>query len=325
MCTAISYLAGDHYFGRTLDLEYTYGESVTVTPRNFRFSYRADPPQNSHYAIIGIAAVMDGYPLYYDAVNEHGLCMAALNFTTDAVYHLHTDGMRNLAPYELIPWILGTCKTVDDAREELKNIQLSDIPFREDLPLAKLHWILSDSLKSIVAEPMADGLHLYDNPVGVLTNHPAFPCQMEHLTLYRNLSPNEEPCRFSDTVYFRASSRGMGAMGLPGDLSSTSRFVRAAFGALNAHKPDNNSEAVSQCFHILRSVEQTEGCVRLEHGTERSQYTVCINATRGICYYQTYHSHGVKAVSLRTEELDGNTLSSYPLTACPLPKPVNSD
>lgn len=325
MCTAISYLAGDHYFGRTLDLEYTYGESVTVTPRNFPFSYHAHPLQGSHYAIIGIAAVMDGYPLYYDAVNEHGLCMAGLNFTTDALYHPHTHGMRNLAPYELIPWILGNCQTVAEAREELKRIQLLDIPFREDLPLAKLHWMLSDRRESIVAEPMADGLHLYNNPVGVLTNHPAFPCQMEHLTLYRNLSPKEEPCRFSDAVCFRAGSRGMGALGLPGDFSSTSRFVRAAFASLNAIKPDDNSEAVSQCFHILRSVEQIEGCVRLEHGMERSQYTVCVNADRGIYYYQIYHSHGVGAVSLRSENLDGYALLSYPLTATPLPTPVNSN
>lgn len=323
MCTAISYRSGDHYFGRTLDLEYTYEESVTVTPRNFPFFYRADAPQKHHYAIIGIATIMDGYPLYYDAVNEHGLCMAGLNFTTDAVYHPHKEGVRNLTPYELIPWILSNCKTVTEAREKLKRIQLLNFPFREGIPLAKLHWMLADSRESIIAEPMADGLHLYDDPVGVLTNHPAFPCQMEHLTLYRNLSPKEEPCRFSDTVCFRASSRGMGAIGLPGDLSSTSRFVRAAFTVLNAKKFNDNTESVSQCFHILRSVEQTEGCVRLEHGAVRSQYTACINATQGVYYYQTYRSHGVQAVSLRKEDLDGDTLSSYPLTAVPLPSPVN--
>ncbi|MBR7098561.1 MAG: choloylglycine hydrolase [Clostridia bacterium] len=325
MCTAISYSAGEHYFGRTLDLEYTYGESVTVTPRKFPFFYRADQHQSDHYAIIGIAAVMDGYPLYYDAVNEYGLCMAGLNFTTDAVYHPNTHGMRNLAPYELIPWILGCCKTVAEAREELKMIQLTDTPFRADLPSAKLHWMISDGDESIVAEPMADGLHLYANPVGVLTNHPAFPYQMEHLTLYRNLSPKEEPCRFSDAIRFHATGRGMGAIGLPGDLSSTSRFVRAAFTALNASKPNENSEAVSQCFHILGAVEQTEGCVRLEQGLERSQYTVCVNADRGIYYCKTYRSHGVMAVSLRAENLDGNTLRSYPLIAYPLPTPINSN
>ena len=80
MCTAVSWRSKDHYFGRNLDLEFVCNESVTVTPRNFPFQFRNTQPQNTHYAIIGMATMMDGYPLYFDAINECGLGVAALNF-----------------------------------------------------------------------------------------------------------------------------------------------------------------------------------------------------------------------------------------------------
>ena len=313
MCTAISYQANSHYFGRTLDLEYTYHESVTVTPRRFPFPYADHPTDGTHYAIIGIATVMDGYPLYYDAVNEHGLGIAGLNFVGNAVYHPKRTGMLNLAQFELIPRLLGRCKNLSEARSELERINLLEHPFRPDLPLARLHWMLSDRSGSVTAEPMADGLHIYENPLGVLTNNPPFPYQMENLCHYRNLSPREEASRFSETLPLPVSSRGMGAMGLPGDLSSPSRFVRAAFVKLNSVMPTTESASVSQFFHILGSVEQVEGCVRLDRENERTQYTSCCNTDQGTYYYTTYSNRQITAVSLFGEDLNGCELRVYPL------------
>lgn len=314
MCTAISLLAHEHYFGRTLDLEHTYAEAVTVTPRRFPFSYRANAADREHHAIIGIATVMDGYPLYYDAVNEHGLCMAGLNFVGNAVYHPHRSGMTNLTQFELIPWILGKCRTVAEAREALERINLTDQSFRSDLPVPQLHWIISDKSGSIVAEPMQEGIMIYDDPVSILTNNPPFPFQMEHLTLYRRVSAATEDQKIFQAPALPVCSRGMGAMGLPGDWSSPSRFVRAAFVKGNARVPNQESAAVGQFFHILGTVEQVEGCVAAENGRlVRTQYTSCCNADRGVYYYTSYGNHTITAVSMGKENLDGEALCVYPL------------
>jgi len=133
MCTAITYKTKDHYFGRTLDLEYTYDEQVTVTPRNFELKFRTKVSIKSHHAIIGMATVADNYPLYYEAVNEYGLAMAGLNFPGNAHYFPVTDGKDNIAPFEFIPWILCQCKNLTEAREILSNINLCNLNFSEQL------------------------------------------------------------------------------------------------------------------------------------------------------------------------------------------------
>ena len=314
MCTAISFLTRDHYFGRTLDLEHTYTEAVTITPRRFPLSYRANETDRDHCAIIGIATVADDYPLYYDAVNEHGLCMAGLNFVGNAVYHPCRDGKINLAQFELIPWILGKCRTVSEARWELSRINLIDQAFRPDLPTAQLHWLISDRSGSVVAEPMSEGLVIHDNPLEVLTNNPSFPFQLEHLALYRHLGAVTSEQRCFREPPLPVYSRGMDAVGLPGDWSSPSRFVRAAFVKGNAAVSDTDTAAISQCFHILGTVEQVAGCVAAENGEwVRTQYTACCNADTGVYYYTTYGNRRITAVSLQKENPDGDQLHTYPL------------
>lgn len=313
MCTAITYSAKHNYFGRNLDLEYHYEESVTITPRNFPFHYRGGTHDKSHYAIIGVATLKEGYPLYYDAVNEHGLCMAGLNFVGNAVYHDPAEDKENISPFELIPRILCQCKSTDEARAALENINLTNIPFSEDLPLAELHWLISDKEKSIVAEPTRDGLKIYDDPVGVLTNNPPFDFHMQNLAGYLNLSPLDAKNNFSDEIELVPYSRGMGAIGLPGDVSSASRFVRASFVKLNSAKPQTEEASVSQFFHILQSVEQVEGCVRLEKGLERTQYSSCCNTDTCAFYYKTYTNSCITKVELFGENVDSDTLISYPL------------
>ena len=313
MCTAISYLAHRHYFGRTLDLEHTYRESVTVTPRRFPLSYRRLPTNRTHFAIIGMATVLDGYPLYYDATNEHGLSIAGLNFVGNAFYHAPAEGAVNVAHFELIPYLLGTCSTVTEAKQALSDIRLTDQPFREGLPTAQLHWLISDSRESIVAEPMADGLRIYPNPIGVLTNNPPFPFHSDHLALYRGISPHEAPTQFAPNADFPDFSRGLNAVGLPGDLSSPSRFVRATFVKLNSVRPENEVRSVNKFFHILGAVEQVEGCVRIGDALERTQYTSCCNTDEGIYYYKTYGNHQITAVSLQDADLNGEELLLHPL------------
>lgn len=314
MCTAATYKTKDFYFGRTLDYEFSYGDEVVVTPRNYPFSFRDAGEMQSHYAIIGMAFVTQNTPLYYDAMNEKGLCMAGLNFVGNAVYLKPEKGKDNVAQFEFIAWILGQCADVKAARAKLQNLNLTDTPFSAKLPVAQLHWILADRDEAITVEAVKDGLKIYENPVGVLTNNPPFPEQMFRLNDYMHLSPKSPENHFAESLPLYTYSRGMGAMGLPGDLSSQSRFVRVAFTKMHAVSGDSESESVSQFFHILGSVDQQRGCCDVGEGKyEITIYTSCCNADKGIYYYNTYENHQISGVDMHKENLDGTALVRYPL------------
>ena len=314
MCTAITYETRDFYFGRTLDYDVSYSEEVTVTPRNFPLIFREGDTLEHHYAIIGMAHVVDEYPLYFDAVNEKGLAMAGLNFVGYADYKPSRPGRDNIASFEFIPWVLSQCATVAQARELLDRLNLTDAAFSEELPTSQLHWIIADHKEAVTVEALEDGLRVYDNPVGVLTNNPAFPQQLLQLNNYMHLSPEEPNNRFSSKLDLRAYSRGMGAIGLPGDLSSQSRFVRAAFTKLNSVSGTSESESVNQFFHILDSVSQTRGCCRLGDGKyEITLYASCCNTDKGIYYYRTYDNHRITGINMHREKLEDSFLIRYPL------------
>ncbi len=350
MCTAAVYKTKDFYFGRNLDYEFPYGEEVTITPRNYPFSFRFLGEMKHHYAMIGMAHVAENYPLYYDAVNEKGLGIAGLNFVGNAVYkepvlrkteeraaenkdetaekHETEPGIKepgitkaaeaeidNVAQFEFPFWLLGQCTSVKEVRVLLTRINITNTPFNEKYPVSQLHWMIADREETIVVEAVADGLHVYDNPVGVLTNNPPFLQQLFRLNDYRGLSPKQPENTFAPGLELAPYSRGMGALGLPGDLSSVSRFVRAAFVRGNSLSRDSETESVSQFFHILHSVEQQRGCCDVGGGKyEITIYTSCCNADKGIYYYTTYENHQITAVDLHAEDLDSAELSRYPLT-----------
>ena len=312
MCTAATYKTKAFYFGRTLDYEFSYGDEVVVIPRGYRLHFRRMPDIARHYALIGMACVMDGSPLYYDAANEKGLCMAGLNFVGNTAFNEPVEGRDNIAQFELINWVLAQCAGVDEARQLISRLNLTGEAFREDLPAAQLHWLLADRTGAITVEALPGGLRVYDNPVGVLTNNPPFDQQLFGLNSYMALTPKEPENRFSQALDLQPYSRGMGALGLPGDLSSTSRFVRAAFTRLNSKSGDTEEESVNQFFHILGAVEQVRGCDELPNGAyEITLYTSCCNADKGVYYYTTYDNHQISAVDMHRENLDGNEIVRY--------------
>lgn len=318
MCTAATYQTKDFYMGRTLDYEFSYGEEVTITPRNYEFDFRYAGKLKTHYALIGMAFVAGDYPLYYDAANEKGLGMAGLNFVGNAAYADEaTEADKDLvqvAQYEFIPWILTQCASVAEARRLLSNIKLMGTPFSEQLPTAQLHWMIADKEECIVVESMKDGMHIYDDPVGVLTNNPPFPGQMFALNNFAGVSRKQPESTFAGVLELDPYSRGMGGMGIPGDLSSQSRFVKVAFTKLNAISGDGENESVSQFFHILGSVDQQRGCCEVSEGAyEITIYTSCCNTTKGIYYYTTYDNHQITAVDMYAENLDSDKLIRYPI------------
>ncbi|MBQ7862913.1 MAG: choloylglycine hydrolase family protein [Lachnospiraceae bacterium] len=287
MCTAINFTSKDHYFGRNLDLEYTYEESVTITPKNYPFKFRMMGEMAHHYAMIGMAYVVDGYPLYYDATNEKGVSMAGLRFAGNAHYPAPAEGKDNVPPFEFIPWILSQCSNLLEVKKLLDRVNLAAVPFSAELPLTPLHWMISYKEESLVVESMADGLHVYDNPVGVMTNNPPFQVQLWNLENTKIL---------------------------PGDLESPSRFVRAAHVLKNSVCGSSEEESVGQFFHILTSVEQQRGCNRTENGLyEITAYSSCCNADCGIYYYVTYGNRQITAVDMQRENLDSDRVISYTL------------
>ena len=314
MCTAAVYKTKDFYFGRTLDYDFSYGEEVVITPRSYAFHFRNAEVMERNYAVIGMAHVEGDYPLYYDAVNERGLGMAGLNFVGNAQYRKAVQGKDNVATFEFIPWILVQCATVREARERLARLNLTEDSFSRDLPVAQLHWIIADREETIVIEAVKEGMKIYDNPVGVLTNNPPFGQQLFQLNNYMQLSPKEPQNHFSEKLSLRSYSRGMGALGLPGDLSSPSRFVRAVFTKMNSVSGNSEAESVSQFFHILGSVGQQRGCCEVGDGKyEITVYTSCCNADKGIYYYTTYENRQITAIDMQKEDLEGNQLIKFPL------------
>lgn len=316
MCTCCVYATKHHYFGRNLDLDFSYGEQVAVTPRNMVLPFRLAGELTSHPAVIGMAFVLDGYPLYYDAANEYGLAMAGLNFPGNGFYEAPdaSSDQDQISPFEFIPWILGKCRNLQEARALLGRIRLVSVPYSKDLPITPLHWMISDREGSLVVEATKKGLHVYDNPIGVMTNNPEFDYQLLHLAQFRNVTPVERESSFADGVSLPGYCAGMGGFGIPGDLSSPSRFVRAAFTKCNSISDDSEEQSVSQFFHILSSVEMQRGCCRLPGGNcDITVYSSCINVDTGVYYYRTYDNSQISAVDLHREDLSLDHVISYPL------------
>ena len=312
MCTAVAYRPNRFYFGRTLDFEFLYTCEVTVTPRKFPFGFRFMETVERHYAIIGMACVMDNYPLYFDAMNEQGLCMAGLNFVGNAVYRKRAEGKVNVASFEFIPYILSKCKSVKEAKSILENINITDTAFREELPPSELHWIIADKDETIVVEAVHEGIKVYQNFANVLTNNPPFEYQLENNKRYSHLSAHqsEEPAREKKYSEF---SRGTGAVGLPGDYTSKSRFVRAEFLCRNSRCGDTEGEGVNQFFHILSGVSVPEGCCVTEKGEyDKTLYASCMSPESRVYYYKAYESQGVLAADMKWENIESAELLRYP-------------
>lgn len=300
MCTAISW---KNYFGRNLDLEYNYNEQVTITPRDYEFNF-----SKRHYAIIGMAYIQNNYPLYYDAINEKGVGAAGLNFPGNAHYNKICKNKTNVASFEFIPYILSQCASVAEAKELINNANITSADFSSQLPSSPLHWIISDTESSVVVESTKGHLSIFENLIGVLTNNPTFDVQLFNLNNYIYLSNSEPINNFIESL--NIYSRGMGGLGLPGDLSSQSRFVKAAFTKFYSVSEEDD---VSQFFHILSSVEQQRGCVKVGNSYEITVYSSCCNLKEGLYYYKTYDNSQITCVNMHKENLNSSNLISYPL------------
>ena len=304
MCTGIRF--GIRFFGRTLDWMESYGEVLVVAPRNYKFEFKFEEGLESHFAIMGMAVVSDNYPLFYEGFNEAGLGMAGLYFKDETVYHKRCEGKINVAPFEIVPYILGQCKSVREARERLDKMNIVDEGFNDRWGTSPLHWILADKKECIVIESLEDGLKVYENSYGVLTNAPSFDSQVANYNNYMNLHHK-----------------------LPGNWTSMSRFVRAVYVRNNSKvrtrinnylKSDditfedtilkmNEMEMVNHYFRMLDSVSQIRGCNKeVDREDEITIYSCCQDLDKGIYYYTTYECRDIKSLCFDEVELNGDKL-----------------
>lgn len=315
MCTSIAMTTGDFYFGRNMDLDYRFGEHIVLTPRNFPIEFRRAGSMENHYAILGMATVAENYPLYAEAMNEKGLCIAGLNFPDNAFYpENEVSDKKNISPFELPLWLLGKCASIDEAEKLLSETNIVGIPFSESMPLTPLHWHIADSKRSLTLEVTKNGTYLCDNPVGILTNNPPFEFQMTNLCNFMNLTSKYPQNRLSDKISLTPYGNGLGAIGLPGDFSPPSRFVKAAFMSLNSDCECNEEDSVSQFFHIMESVSIVRGCVmNKDEKMTITTYCCCMNVTKGYYYYRSYSNSRLTAVNMFKENLDSDCLREFPL------------
>lgn len=312
MCTAISLHGARHLFGRTLDLERSYGETAVIIPRKFKRRFLYEKRCGNSFAIMGVAHVAGGVPLLYDAVNECGLYAAGLNFPHEAAYTGYRDGMKNLASFEVIPYLLSCCKNLSEAVEILERANIVGDSYSGELPATPLHWFIGDASGSVAAEPASEGLKIYQNPFGVMTNSPDFKSQTLNLSNYMRCTSAPPENRICPSASLPIYSRGLGGVGLPGDFSSQSRFVRAVF-AKN-HTVCQNSSEISSFFHIMGSVSVPRGCIKTDEDLPVSTvYTSACDVCGGEYFFTTYNNRKIRALSFKYENLDSLSLISYPM------------
>ncbi len=289
MCTAISFQRSGEFFGRTLDANTDYNGRCVLVPKFSLLSFSDGERSGEHHALLGVGIIEEDTPLLFDAMNEWGLCGAGLNFPTLAKYERAVGKKKEIASYELILKILATCKSVAEVRGALLGAKITDVAVSERLTPTPMHWIFSDSSGAVTVEQTANGLSVYENAEGVLTNSPDFPFHERRCAEFSALSPRNPDGDFL--------SLGYGAFGLPGDFTSSSRFIRASYirGVAECKTP-------ADFFRAIDTVSIPKGAVIDENGKAHyTAYTSCYDiGTLTLCK-RTYPSSDIHSVSLTSD------------------------
>lgn len=312
MCTSIRFSdgSGHLYLARNLDWTQGYGERVVVTPTGVEVPSPFGAVPSIRHAVIGMAIVEEGTPLYFDCGNDAGLAVAGLNFPGYARYAQEpVEGATNVAAYEFPLWVTSQFSSVDEVEAALRSLAIVDKPINDRYPSSLLHWIIGDATRAIVVEATDEGVQVFDDDVDVLANQPGFGWHHENLRNYLNVGP-EFP---EETEVGRARLAPFGSgshmRGIPGDYYSPSRFVRAAY--VNAHYPQKSTEEenVSRAFHTLQQVAMVDGSAAMGSGEfETTIYTGLFSARTTTYYWSTYDDPAVQSVALADHDPAGKEL-----------------
>jgi choloylglycine hydrolase len=318
-CTGISLKAGDGAAirGRTLEFGFPMQSKVLVVPAGQELSGTLPDGgkglvYKSRYAFVGANAL--GLPAILDGINDQGLSVGLFYFPGYAKYAEVTDEnkSRAIAPQEFGVWALANFATVDEVREAVKNIVVVPTPAlglgSPQGAVAGAHFFLQDkSGKSLVVEPVDGTLKLHDAPLGVMTNAPTYDWHMTNLSNYINLSVKDIDQAKVGGVTVPAFGSGSGLLGLPGDFTPPSRFVRAVVYSQSAVPNQTADEAVLAAFHILNQFDIPKGAVMNsavgEPTAEITEWTSVADLKNLRWYFRTVADQSIRVVDLK-EALD---------------------
>lgn len=322
-CTGIRLIAADGtvVHARTLEFGIDLKSDVIMVPRGYaRIGTTPDGKQGlkwtTKYASLGANAV--GLPFIFDGLNEQGLAVGTFYFPTSAGYMPYTanDANKTIAQWEVGSWILENFATVEEVRENIGKVVVPEVVFPAWGFAPPVHYIVHDaSGKAIVIEYVGGKLTVYDDPLGVITNTPTFDWQMTNLRNYVNFSMSNVPPVKVGTVTLQPTGQGSGMLGIPGDFTPPSRFVRAVAFSSSVLPSQTGDEAVLEAFHILNNFDIPKGAARDHekdsHGNVVADYTLWTSANdlkRKRFYFRTYDNSEIRMVDLTKMKLDGKDI-----------------
>jgi choloylglycine hydrolase len=325
-CTGIRLVARDGSIirARTLEFASDLHSDLVIIPRGQRFAgvqgSKLGLKWTGKYGFAGANAL--GLPVVIDGVNEKGLSAGILYFPGCARYKAVTDAEegRVLAPWDVVTYTLSTCATVGEAAEALRKAVVGDVALKEWGIVPPVHFIFADAAGgSLVVEYTVDGFKCHENPLGVLTNSPAFDWHMTNLRNYGGLSAdNASPLKIGDLT-LTGFGQGSGMRGLPGDFTPPSRFVRAVAFSGTALPAPKAEDGVEQAFHILNQFDIPKGSVREKHeGREISEYTQWTSAadcTNKRFYIRTFQNSRIRMIDLGRCNLDAKEIVTIKLVS----------
>lgn len=324
-CTGIRLKAkdGSIIYARTMEFVADMQSDIIVVPRNFSFTGTL-PSQKSggmewkaRYATVGANALHANIIL--DGVNEKGLAGGNFYFPGYADFQDVTpsDYKKTLAPWELLTWILTNFATVQEATTALPNIKVCKALFPGwDTLTPALHLILHDATGACaVIEYIKGGkLTIHNNPLGVITNAPTFDWHMTNLSNYVNLSAVAVPELQLSGINVFPFGQGSGMLGLPGDFTPPSRFVRAVAFSQTSLPAKNGDDARDKAFHILNQFDIPQGVARtVEHGKttfDYTQWTTACDLHNKKYYFHTFDNRQIRVVDLMKTAINASTITT---------------
>jgi choloylglycine hydrolase len=336
-CTGIRLTAQDGtvVHARTLEFAIDLHSDVLMVPRGFaRTGTTPDGKEGlkwkAKYASVGLNGV--GLPVLFDGLNEKGLAAGMFYFPTSAGYMPYTaaDAGKTIAQWEVGSWILENFASVEEVKANIGKIVVPAVVFGGWGFAPEAHYIVHDaSGKSIVIEYVGGKLTVYNNPLGVITNSPAFDWQMTNLRNYLNFSMTNAPPVKLGSVTLEPFGQGSGMLGLPGDFTPPSRFVRAVAFSHSVLPSKTGHDAVLEAFHVLNQFDIPKGAAREHekdaHGNVMADYTLWTAASdlkKKQYYFRTYDNSQIRMLDLMKMDLDAKDIVKMSIKGEEVIKPL---
>lgn len=295
---------------RTMDFSLELNPLFVSFPRNYEMNLIFEGNLNKHYAFCGLGKNVGDYYLA-DGINEHGLSCAALYFEGFSSYskEKYKDKV-NLAPHEFLHYILSNFKSSQEILENIENINILDHTLDFIGKAAPLHWVITDSSsRSIIIEPLDEGLKVYENKVGVLTNSPDLDWHYTNLRNYIGLDIHQREDRKIGDLLLQPFGQGSGSFGLPGDFTPPSRFVRTLFNKLSCNVGESQEDLLADSCAILNNVMITKGSVKtINNSIDYTQYVSYIMHDTLTYYFKTYTNPNIRSFSLLDSNIDDDKI-----------------